>query len=178
MNKVKMAEEIVFLQPFGYFNFLQKVHGTNDGTYLCDGMVTLHRCVKTNEYYNFLSFKSFVCGLIYNAVNMFPAVSEYEIEFKNNSGTSCLLFKNFEEIGEDHKPCLCKLFSLSSYEENQVYSLTLCDIKQLYCNNHFAHVDNDTVNTLIVILHMHGWEPTIKTSFVSNPKYIKTATKK
>jgi len=163
---------------FGYFNYLKTVHGKKDGIYLCESRINLTDCVKSNEYYNFLSFKSLVCAIIYNGINMFPDINVYTIEFTNNYGTTSLVFRDFCEVGEDRRPCLCKLYSMSSSApDHQFYNLTLDDIKQLYCNNHYSHVENDTVNTLIVILHMGGWQPIIKTTFNNNPKFIKSAMK-
>ena len=122
-------------------------------------------CICSMEYYNFLSFKTMICELIYNAINNMPEIiNEYTITCTNNKikceikiGISDLL-DNEEEIS---------VFRIIT--PTKTYALNKTDVNTLYIANRTNFYNEFTVREFLSVIYggQDGYEPIIKTSFVS-----------
>ena len=159
-----------FDNPFGYFHFL-KTCKNGDGLQVISEINndTLY-FIKSKRYYDILGFKTYICELIFQAINQFPYVIEYTISCTNEVGTTHFKLGSFDDIGDDGHPCMAKFIGLDPEDK---YDLSLKDIKQVYCNNRYNDIDHDVVNTLVILLIMGGEIPKIKTGYVLNPEMIK-----
>jgi hypothetical protein len=83
-----------------------------------------------------------------------------------------MVFKNYDELADDGTACMGKLYT----EDNQVYHFTVKDIKDLFMSNRY-NLENTNIDTFILLLHLSGWDPIVKTEYKINPMYIKYATK-
>ena len=161
--------------PYAFFHYLKTCK--SKGSYILSEInpKSLYN-IKLNEYYNCLSFKTYICEIIYNAINLFPDISEYRIMCKNECGETYLSFALFEdEIMDDEHPCMAKF---KSVELEEIYTLSLKEIKSLYCNNRYSDIDTDIVNTLVMLMYSDGSTPTVYTSYTINKDVVKQATKK
>ena len=165
--------------PFAFFKYLQMCkRGT--GYQLLSEINTKNVChIKELQYYEVMCFKTYICELIYNAINLFPDISEYTIICKNEIGIAHVNLGLFETIADDGEPCMAK-FNFKSFEEEDdevKYDLELAEIKDLYCNNRHQDVRPDIINTLMVLLYMGGHLPTVVTSYKINPESLKNRLK-
>jgi hypothetical protein len=159
---------------FGLFRYLSICKNGLHGMYL---NMNLNPPVQKNslrsfEYYNYLSFRIYICELIYRGIKEFPRICEYTITCTNDSGTKSMVFKNYDELADDGTACMGKLYT----EDNQVYHFTVKDIKDLFMSNRY-NLENTNIDTFILLLHLSGWDPIVKTEYKINPKYVKYATK-
>jgi len=106
--------------PYAYFNYLQTCKGGDYIHLLSEVTIGEKESVKENKYYNALSFKIFICEIIYNAINLFPEIEEYTISCSNENGTSHLKLGIFGELSDDGFQCLGKFISI---EAEDIYSL-------------------------------------------------------
>jgi hypothetical protein len=162
-------EAKVFLEeenPYAYFHFLKYTKG-NLPRFDYDLHVT--NTIQCRERVEFITFRKFICELIYNAINFFPEICEYTITCKNESGISTLCFAVFEEMSDDDHFCLGKFVST----DIDMYLLNLNEIKQLYMNNRNKDTDPFIVETLLMLMCMGGSIPTVTTSFKINEKEFK-----
>ena len=118
--------------------------------------------VKSNEYYEIMSFKTFVCEIIYNGINLFPNIRKYTIICRNEFGTSYLMFGKFKEN------VMAKFFGSDMY-----LILSDKDISCLYCNNRHDDIDSHLIDILIAAMMTGGSIPRISTTFEINQIYSK-----
>ena len=162
--------------PYAFFNYL-RICKKGETVLISEVNHNTLYNIKPMGYYKILTFKTYICELVYNAINLFPTICEYTITCKNELGTSYLTFKIFQEIEDDGHPCMAQYKCTQIDEEDILYNFNLQDIKKLYCNNRYHDDNSETVNTLVVLLYMGGEEPTVSTSYKINPDYIKNTIK-
>jgi len=119
--------------------------------------------IKSNKYYNAISFRIYFCELVYNAVMLFPDITEYTIICKGTYTTS-LKIGYFDELDDNGEPTVAKI---SSYIGD--YSLNKQDFFQIFRANRDPDIDTDTVNSFVIMMIMDGNAPIIKTSYKSKP---------
>jgi hypothetical protein len=165
-SKMKFLKE----NPYYFFEYL-KTYKKGDGLELLSEISALQslNSVKSMSYYQISSFKTFICELIYNAINLFPEISEYTIRCENKLGWSSIQFSRFEELSDDTHPCLGKLTT----SEIGSYCLQCSDIKHLYMHNRHKNIDINLINTIISILLMTDDFPKVTTSFTINKTQLK-----
>jgi len=162
--------EIEDENPYGYFEYL-KICKRNSGFQLLSEVnVNNIWNAKDLHYYDIMIFKTFICELIYNAINLFPTISEYTIKCKNENGISVLVFKCFEDLAEDGFPCLAKFTSM---DMDMIYYLEREGVKSLYMNNRHEHIDCNIVNTIITLMYMGGSPPKVSTTSKINYREFK-----
>ena len=156
--------------PYAFFNYLKTTnrYDTTQLELIAEVPPPQVGVFKSNEYYEIMGFKPFVCELIYNAINLFPDIRKYTITFENEYGKSYLIFGLFQEISEDGHPCMLKYIGLDTF-----INLELKDIKNLYCNNRHDNIDSNTVDTLIGLVMMGGSIPKVSTTFEINRENLK-----
>lgn len=161
--------------PHAYFHYLKTCKQGN-GQHLISEININCLCdsIKAKRYYDMFSFKMFVCELIYNAINLFPDIYEYTMKFRNENGITYIRLGSFSELSDDGFDCMAKIVSIDSED---IYSLNRNDIKSLYCNNRNSDIDNELINTLIVIICMGGRIPSVTTSFKINKNEMKNKLK-
>ena len=102
-----------------------------------------------------ISFRTFFCELIYNAINMFSEIEEYIITCSSSG-----IITNTLQFGLYGDGVYAKLSSKDQYCE-----LSREDIVKLYIANRTLKPDNNKINTIIQILYFTGKHaPSITTS--------------
>ena len=66
--------------------------------------------IKSNRYYNAISFRIYFCELVYNAVMLFPDIYEYTITCKGTYTTS-IKIGFFDELDDNGEPTVAKISS-------------------------------------------------------------------
>ena len=158
--------------PFAYFNYLKICKSKGDGfECLSDVNFELIHNLKIKKYYDIISFKTYICELIYNAINLFPEIDSYTITCKSEDIISVLTFGFFDEIAEDGHKCMLKF---KNNEASHDYLFNLKEIQQLYCNNRYNDDNNpdSIVNTLLAFLLMTGSVPTVTTEYTISKKEL------
>ena len=177
-RKVTMQTEFAFFKPspFAYFNFLKRCKRGDGFALLCevkceDGYNS--DIIKGLHYYEVHAFKTFICELVYNGVNLFPEICEYTITCENEMGKCELSLGLFEEMtGDEGHPCMAK-FTFVCSEGSQIYHLNLADIKNIYCNNRHKDVNQECINVLVIYMYMGGSDPRVSTTSKINVPYFK-----
>uniref|UniRef100_A0A6C0AYE3 Uncharacterized protein n=1 Tax=viral metagenome TaxID=1070528 RepID=A0A6C0AYE3_9ZZZZ len=167
------------LNPFAFFNYLKRTHQDKPCLLAEINEKNLY-LVKHHSYYEILSFKIFICELVYNGINLFPEICEYTITCENEIGTCQFILGNFEVPAEDGLPCMAVYKNLGKQnikkedrEEPIVCHFELQDIKKIYCNNRHSNVGQDEINTLVMLMYMGGSMPTVSTTSKINKDYFK-----
>jgi hypothetical protein len=93
---------------------------------------------------------------------------EYTIECTNDTTTSYVTLKAFDELDDTNERGLCKVS-----HKYDTFMLNKFDIYNIYVSNKVEDPDYDTINSLVVALHMGGSNPSIKTSFKINPIFAR-----
>lgn len=127
-----------------------------------------HIVARSCEYYHLLAFRTMIGELFYQAVNMFPYISEYVIECTNTKGTGVLSLGIFTEMDDDDELTVCKIRN-NHFE----YHLNKNDVQNLYMSNRSNLHDSQLVDFIINSLYYIGPPPTVKTSFKSLKSYRK-----
>ena len=155
--------------PYGFFSYLKitKARSAMERISSVDGY---RDTLKPVRYFNLLSFRIYICELVYNAINLFPEISEYTITAKNDHGTSTLKFGLFQELTDDGH---LAMGVFKSNFDNESFYLRLEDIKSLYMANRHTDVDHTTVTTVIVSMYMCGSLPVVSVDYKHNPEYFK-----
>ena len=170
-NKVKMVTELLkqkyTLDPIEYFMFLNSYKPPLNPYFMIGdaNAISDRRAICDNAKYDMVSFRTCICELFYHAVNSFPMVMEYTIECSNSMTDSSIILKAFDQLDDRHERGLCKI--TNKYDS---FMLNKYDIYNIFVSNKVNDPDYDTINSLMIALHMGGTNPTIKTSFKINPK--------
>jgi len=173
-TKVKMITELLkqryTTDPLEYFTFLNTFRpALNPYAIIGDASsISETRVICDPTKYDMVSFRTCICELFYHAINSFPMVMEYTIECTNDTTTSYLILKAFEELDDRYERGLCKV----SHKFDS-FMLNKFDIYNIYISNKVCDPDYDLINSLVIALHMGGSNPTIKTSFKVNPKFAR-----
>jgi hypothetical protein len=178
-NKVKIKYVTELLKqrynedPQEYFNFLKSHEEQRPDYFICDTAgLTSGNNVKSIDSYEVLSFRTYICELFYRAIRMFPEISEYTIETKNNVNKCILVIGVSDELDDQNEKAMCKVIT-----DFDTYVLNKFEIYALYSGNKITNPDYDVINALIISLQMGGLMPKITTSYKINPKFVKNATK-
>jgi len=172
-----LSEEV---NPFAFFHYLKTCKKGEGIQILSEINFKTLGLIKDISYYEVLTFKTFICELIYNGINLFPEICEYTIICKNKNGISSLTLGLFEDISDDGNQCMAAYSCYQNEKDTEpiIYHMELKDIKHLYCNNRYQNVDNDIVNTFMVLLYMGGSvPPNVSTAYRINKKYFKNILK-
>ena len=162
--------------PYGFFEYL-KICKHGDGTQMISHInQEPARVIKPARHYNLLTFRIYICELIFNGINLFPGILEYKISCKNENGETHLTFGLFKEINVDGHPCMCKFQSNHEFGKEPFF-LELRDIKSLYMSNRYPDVDHPTISALIVSMYTGGSLPLVNVSFKINPSNLKNTLK-
>ena len=159
--------EILFDNPYSFFEYLKMCKGFT-GIRLLSEIANVH-LIKPMKYYEIVTFKTFICEIVYNAINLFPDICEYIIKCENENGLSFLKIAHFEDTLDDGQPCLAQYTGM----DVGIYCLSLKDIKNFYMNNRHREIDPHVINTLVTLMHMGGNTPKVTTSFKSNKSLLK-----
>ena len=116
----------------------------------------------SDEIKKIITFRTFLCELVYRAVQYFPDIAEYTIECKNNSGTVSLKLGNFEN--ETDYPDIATVTTQCG-----TCTLSKVQIIKMYSANRMTNPDHRATNMLIDCIFNGGYEPTVKTSWKINP---------
>ena len=160
----------ITVNPYGFFSYLQitKARSAMERISSVDGY---RDTLKPVRYFNLLSFRIYICELVYNAINLFPEISEYTITSKNENGTSTLKFGLFNETTDDGHEAM-GVFK-SNFADESFY-LSHAHIKSLYMANRHIDVDHETVTTVIVSMYMSGsMPPIVSVDYKHNPCFFK-----
>lgn len=179
IDKYKIVLNNIKSQPFYFFHYLKSTKRGDGLQLLSEVNCKTLGLVKDISYYEVLTFKTFICELIYNGINLFPEICQYTIICKNEKGISYLTFGLFDDIADDGHPCMAtfKCYQNEKDTEPIIYHLELKDIKHLYCNNRHQDVDSDCVNTLMILLYMGGISPNVSTTSKVNKTHFKNILK-
>ena len=112
-----------------------------------------------DEVKKIITFRTYLCELIYRAVQYFPDIVEYTIECKNNSGTVTIKLGEFKN--ETEVPDVAIVITQCG-----VCSLSKAAIVKMYSANRIRTPDHRQTNMLIDCIFNGGYEPSIKTSWV------------
>ena len=123
--------------------------------------------IRSNITYELIAFRTYICELIYNAVQLFPEISEYTIECSNNITNSKLILGTFTDIDDTDMPCCCKI--ITTYD---TFVLNKVALYNIFIANKIHNPDYSVTNGLIMILTMSGWIPIVKTSYKMNKSMI------
>ena len=117
---------------------------------------------KSPEYWRYISFRTMICEMIYQAVNLFPEIEEYTIICNSTStGTNTTL-----QLGTYPDNIVAKLSNGEHYCD-----ISKIDIVKIYSANRIPTPDNDKINNIIQILYHTGLsEPVISTSMIFSNK--------
>ena len=116
--------------------------------------------IKSTHYYSAITLKIYFCELVYNAVMLFPDIYEYTI-ICQGSHRSTLKIGYFTELDDDGEPTIAKI----SNTEIGDYCLNKNDFFQIFRCNRDPTIDNDTVNSFIVMMTLDCVNPIISTSY-------------
>lgn len=124
--------------------------------------------IKSIENSNYLTFKSLICELFYQAVNSIPhLITEYTITCRNNKGTTELKIGVLEDVDDDGEISVAKVVTPTTE-----FILNKFDVNQFYIANRSRHCNEETITAIMVLLYNGGHEPTIKTSFVATKTFV------
>ena len=127
--------------------------------------------IKSAEAKRYLTFKSLICELFYQAVNNIPhVIKEYTITCTNNKGTNKLIIGVLDDLDDDGEISVAKVVT-----KDTEFILNKYDVNQIYIANRTKNSDEDVITSIMVLLYNCGHEPIIKTSFVAN--LVKNSTK-
>ena len=157
--------------PYAYFHYLKLCKKTECLHVLSD--VNNYHFLHSKEYYDNLSLNFYICELVYNAINLFPDISEYTIKCQNENSVSYLKFGVFNDIDSHGRNIMAKIIST---DDEDIYLLDYDEIKKLYCNNRDVYTEETTINTIIVLLSI-SLSSKITTSYKINPGYLKNTLK-
>jgi hypothetical protein len=125
----------------------------------------------SKEMKSFVLFRTFMCELIYQAVQMFPDIIEYTFECTNNYGMTVIKMGMFE----DPESPIPDIFTITT--KDGYCSISKADVIKMYIANRVPKPDHHKTNMMIDLLYNGGHEPIIKTSYIINPGKISNATK-
>jgi len=111
-----------------------------------------------NSYYDTLSFRTMICEIIYQAIQMFPLIKEYTILCENSKGKSKIIIGYHEEIDNDGELGLIKV-----QNKYGTFVLDKIDVHNLYIFNRCAEADVEIANALMLCLYLDGEKPSVKT---------------
>jgi hypothetical protein len=172
--KVKMMTALLkqkcLVDPIEYFIFLGSYKPPVNPYFIIGDSNTISDkdVICSNEKYDTVSFRTCICELFYHAINSFPMIMEYTIECTNDMTTSYVTLKAFDELDDTNERGLCKVS-----HKYDTFMLNKFDIYNIYVSNKVEDPDYDTINSLVVALHMGGSNPSIKTSFKINPIFAR-----
>lgn len=174
INSVKGTEDVTLVDlrenPFGFFIYLKICKSKSD----MEKVSTVHGyrpTIKPVRYYNLLSFRIYLCELVYNAINMFPEICEYTITARNENGTSTLRFGYFNNLVEGSNEPSMGIFKSSFH--NECFYLRLQDIKSMYMANRHREIDQMSITAVVVSMYMCGTKPNISVEYKHNPEHFK-----
>jgi hypothetical protein len=120
------------------------------------------------DYYELLAFRTMIAEMFFQAVNMFPYISEYKIECTNTKGKGCLSLGIYTETDDEDELTVCKIQN-NHFE----YNLNKNDVQNLYISNKTNLHDSELVDFIINSLYYIGPPPIVKTSYKSLASYRK-----
>jgi hypothetical protein len=155
--------------PYAYFHYLKVCRADNTMGLVAEIAPDTQHIIRNQDYYDIMNFKTYLCELIYNGINLFPSISKYTITCRNEMGESTMVFGFFNtECRDDNELCMAKFFG-----KDVAFNLSRKDIKDLYCNNRYEYIDADNINAFIVLLFMGGGVPKVSTRFEIDQSQIK-----
>lgn len=122
---------------------------------------------KTNKHYEILSFKIYICELIFNAINLFPDILEYTITIKDYN-TSTIVIGYLDEIDSEGERCVAKIINKLG-----VYPLTKQNMHDLYIANRSKIVEEENIHTLLALMFLDSVNPRISTHYITKPSKTK-----
>lgn len=117
-----------------------------------------------DEIKKIITFRTYLCELIYRAVQYFPDIMEYTIECKNDSGKVTIKLGKFEN--ETEVPDVALVTTPCG-----TCSLSKAAIIKIYSANRLRTPDHRQTNMLIDCIFNGGYEPRVKTSWKINPNF-------
>jgi hypothetical protein len=160
--------------PYAYFHYLKTCKSGNGLQLLSEINTNELHIIKSQEYYDILTFKTFICELVFNGINLFPEISCYSIICQNEIGISSLNLGLFEETMDDGHPCMAKFINLVL---DSTYKMSLKEIKYIYCNNRYHQFQSEFINTIISLMFMGGSMPKVTIKTRVNKAYYKNILK-
>ena len=121
--------------------------------------------LKSNSYYNLITFKILLCEYIYNAINLFPGIKEYTIACKGTH-TTFLKIGYFSELDSENEECIVKI---TNDIGNVVYALNKFEVFSMYKANWCLDKNEQIINFITSKLITEGGDINIETSYVSLP---------
>lgn len=177
-QKIKALTEVLkqryINDPYEFFTFL-KCHKSESRTFfLCDSTspTLTKNTIKCMDSYDIITFRTYMCELVYNAIHMFPNICEYTIVTKNKINKAVITFGIFDELDDQNEIVLGKVTT-----NFDTYTLNKYEIYAIYIGNKVASPDYETINSFVISLQMGSNIPTVTTSYKINPEFIKNATK-
>ena len=123
-----------------------------------------HPSYKSDHYYSTFSFRTLLCEIIYQAIQMFPRIKEYQILCQNNKGKSKITIGFLEERDNEDEPGLIKVEN-----KHGTFVLNKVDVHNIYIFNRCPDGDPDIINNVLLCLYLDGDQPTLKTNIISFP---------
>ena len=129
------------------------------------------------EYYDIITFRIFICELFYNAVRMFPEVSEYTITCKTKKVTTKMIFSTkFENLVDDQRQRAMVVIHryVNGDPEPESFVLNKNHLFYLYVANRCHELKIDIINGLIMLMYgMDDPRPEVTTECKINHEYFK-----
>ena len=163
-----LEEQIQHSENFLHFLAKYKSDREEKASIQLDKNFNRHIVARSCEYYHLLAFRTMIAELFYQAVNMFPHISEYCIECTNTKGKGVLSIGIYTEVADDDELTVCKVRN-----DHFEYFLNKNDVNNLYVANRTENYDSEMVDFIINSLYYIGPPPTVKTSFTARKSYRK-----
>ena len=125
--------------------------------------------IKSNYMYDLVSLRIMICELFYNAVKLFPDISEYTITCKNEITTTDIVIGKLTCKDEENECSYCYLGN-----DITTYIMNKEEVFYMYTANRVFEPNYDFINTVIGLIVLNGkYFPKITTSFINKPSSYK-----
>ena len=113
--------------------------------------------------YSYSTFKTFICELVYNAINnMNKTIREYTIICENDKGVVLIKIGMFDDLDNEGELSVLKIIT-----SKKTYILNKEDVQTLYIANRSNYCNEFTILEVMVLLYNGGYEPFVTTRFIS-----------
>jgi len=173
-EKINISTNAYYKSPYLFFMFLQKYQTRTDHSLMFCDTIFDETILNISSYINLVCFRTFICELIHNAINLFPGISDYTFSFSNKRKLLIKPFLDFDEEGSQY-------FGQIIFDNGDKIGLNTQDIEQLYITNKSPYCNLERINIIIGTLYGYSFDrvaPTVITSYTLNKDNIKNATKK
>jgi len=150
---------------YDFIKVLSKFKQVNENNFIFDKFIDNNKAVvlRSSQFNSFSIFKAIICELFYQAIQAIPHdITHYTITCTSNKGVSKVQLGVFDELDDDGEISIAKVM-------NPEFSVILNKeaVHNMYIANKSNFYNYEIVNTIMMLLYMDGYEPLIRTSFIS-----------